>query len=134
MATNAAIIGTALMAALAGGLNKPQVNWTEVDIRMPAVPHAYRLLDQQGNLSGDTTEGIQEKISPQDFFRIVELAPKAVRSPDALKEPPAAAGSLLHIKTGDGANYYFAGDQERFKDRDAQEIWTILRKYRGGAW
>ena len=134
MATNTAIIGITLVTALAGGLNKAPTNWAEVDIRMPAVPHAYRHLDQQGNLSGDTTEGGREKISPQDFFRIVEIAPKAVRSPEALKEPPAAADSLLHIKTGDGANYYFAGEQEHFKDASAQEIWTILRKYRKGAW
>jgi hypothetical protein len=133
MATNATIAGLALMAALAGGFDKPQPNWTEVDIRMPAVPHAYRHLDQQGNLSDETADG-KQKISPKDFFRIVELAPKAIRSPDALKEPPAAADSLLHIKTGDGANYYFAGEQERFKDGNAQEIWGILRKYRGGAW
>lgn len=133
MASNATIAGLALMAALAGGFNKPQANWTEVDIRMPGVPHAYRHLDQQGNLSGDTGDS-RGKISPRDFFRIVELAPKAVRSPDALKEPPATADSLLHIKTGDGANYYFSGDQERFKDGNAQEIWGILRKYRGGAW
>jgi hypothetical protein len=134
MATNATIIGAALVAALSGGLNKPPVNWTEVDIKMPAVQHAYRQLDQQGNLSGDTTEGKKEKISPQDFFRIVELAPKAVRSPAALKEPPAAAEALLHIKLGDGTNYYFAGEQEHFKDANAQEIWAILRKYRKGAW
>ncbi|BBI99788.1 hypothetical protein FGKAn22_14810 [Ferrigenium kumadai] len=136
MASNATLIGAALVAGLAGGLNKPPANWAEVDIRMPAVPHAYRMLDQQGNLSGDSTQGTsaREKISPQDFFRIVELAPKAVRSPAALKEPPAAADSLLHIKNGDGTNYYFAGEQEHFKDGNAQEIWTILRKYRSGAW
>ncbi|HXU94377.1 MAG TPA: hypothetical protein VFP33_12050 [Gallionella sp.] len=135
MATNATVIGAALLGALAGGFNKPQTNWTEVDIRMPAVPHAYRLLDQQGKLSGDTTtDQKKEKISPKDFFRIVELAPQAVRSPDALKEPPAAADSLLHIKNGDGTNYYFAGEQEHFKDGNAQEIWAILRKYRKGAW
>lgn len=134
MATNATIAGIALLAALAGGFDKPPANWTEVDIRQPAVPHAYRLLDQQGNISGDTAEAGRKKISPKDFFRIVELAPKAVRSPDALKEPPASADSLLRIKLGDGTNHYFAGEQERFKDSNAQEIWTILRKYRGGAW
>lgn len=134
MATNATIAGLAVLAALAGGFKKPPTNWTEVDIRRPAVPHAYRHLDHQGNLSGSDAEGGRGKISPKDFFRIVELAPKAVRSPDAQKEPPASADSLLHIKLGDGTNYYFAGEQERFKDGNAQEIWTILRKYRKGAW
>lgn len=134
MATNATIAGLALLTALAGGFDKPPANWVEVDIRKPAVPHAYRHLDQQGNLSGGTGTGRREKISPKDFFRIVELAPRAVRSPDALKEPPAAADSLLHIKLGDGTHHYFSGEQERFRDGNAQEIWSILRKYRGGAW
>lgn len=129
MATNSAIIGTALMAALAGGLNKPPANWTEVEAC--TAPNACQRLNQQGDI-GNADES-KRKITPQDFFRIVELAPKAVRSPEALKEPPAAADSLLHIKTGDGANYYFVGGQERFKDGSAQEIWNILRKYRGGA-
>lgn len=135
MATNAALIGAALMAALAGGFKKAPPNWTEVDIRMPAVPHAYRHLDQEGSLTSDaTTDQKKERISPKDFFRIVELAPKAVHSPEALKEPPASADSLLHIRIGDSTNYYFAGEQEHFKDGNAQEIWTILRKYRKGAW
>lgn len=128
MASNATIAGLALMAALAGGFDKPKANWTEVEACTS--PHACRRLVQQGHF--DDGEG-KRKISPQDFFRIVELAPKAVRSPEALKEPPAAADSLLRIRTGDGANYYFSGVQERFKDANAQEIWTILSKYRGGA-
>ena len=131
-----------LLTALAGGLDKPDANWIEVDIRMPATQHAYRLLNQQGYLSGDragdgaqtSPSGNREKISPRDFFRIVEIAPKAIGSPDALKEPPAGADTLLRIKTSNGTNYYFAGEQEHFKDGNAQEIWTILRKYRSGAW
>lgn len=124
----------ALLSALAGGLDKPQANWIEVDIQMPATQHAYRLLNQQGNISSGRAEGSREKISPQDFFRIVEIAPKAIGSPDALKDPPAGADTLLRIKTSDGTNHYFVGKQEHFKDGNAQEIWTILRKYRSGTW
>lgn len=134
MPTKGGAIAAIAITLLAGGGKKPPANWSEVDIHMPAVEHAYRHLDQEGNLVGANNESLHEKVSPKDFFRIVELAPKAIHSPDALKEPPATVDSLLHIKTGDGANYYFAGEQEHFKDASAQEIWTILRKYRGGAW
>ena len=131
-----------VLTALAGGLDKPHANWTEVDIQMPATQHAYRLLNQQGYLSSDradgsariTPSGSRGKISPQDFFRIVEIAPKAIGSPGALNEPPAGADALLRIKTSDGKNYYFVGEQGHFKDGNAQEIWTILRKYRSDAW
>lgn len=128
--------GAVLLTVLAGGLDKPKGNWTEVAIQMPTTQHAYRLLNQQGYLSSDQTtpSGGREKISPQDFFRIVEIAPKAIGSSGALKEPPAVADALLRIKTSDGTNYYFVGEQEHFKDGNAQEIWTILRKYRSGAW
>src|SRR3989338_1593556 len=124
-----------VLTALAGGLDKPQANWTEVDIQMPATQHAYRLLNQQGYLSSAriAPSGSRGKISPQDFFRIVEIAPKAIGSPGALNEPPAGADALLRIKTSDGKNYYFVGDQGHFKDGNAQEIWTILRKYRSDA-
>lgn len=129
-----------LATVLAGGLDKPPVNWTEVDAQAPQ--YAYRQLDQQGCLSGShpgdkpqaAPSGCHEKISPQDFFRIVEIAPKAVKSPAALKEPPAGAEALLRIRTSDGTNYYFAGEREKFRDGNAQEIWTILRKYRSESW
>ena len=129
-----------LATVLAGGLDKPPANWTEVDVQAPQ--YAYRQLDQQGCLSGSqpgdksqaAPPGCREKISPQDFFRIVEIAPKAVHSPAALKEPPAGAETILRIRTSDGTNYYFAGEQEYFKDGNAQEIWTILRKYRSKSW
>ena len=130
-----------LMAALTGGLDKPTPNWAEVNTQTPAAQCAYRQLDLQGHLDskqpGDTPQaapsGHREKISPQDFFRIGELAPKAIRSPHALKESPAGAATLLHIRTSDGANYYFVGEQGEFKDDHVQEIRGILCKYRNEA-
>ena len=127
-----------LLTALAGGLNAPPANWSEIDILLPAAAAiqqrpAQQTLDQRGYLADDATPAARQKIAPADFFRIVELAPKATRSPDALKAPPEGAESMLHIKTSEGQNYYFAAEQERIKDGNAQEIWTILRKYRSGA-
>lgn len=126
-----------LMTALSGGLDKPPANWTEVDAHTSQ--YAYRQLDHQGYLNvnspGNGTQIIhREKISPRDFFRIIEIAPKAVASPYALKEPPPGAKTLLRIKTSDGTTHYFVGEQEKFQDSHAQEIWTILRKYHSDAW
>lgn len=118
---------TVLLAALAGGLDKPQSNWSEIDVRLPA-PQVSQVLDPQGNFGSATSA--PRKITPADYFRIVELAPKAILAPEALKEAPAEAETLLRIKTGDGQDYYFVADQERFKDRSTQEIWNILRHYR----
>jgi len=118
---------TVLLAALAGGLDKPQSNWSEIDVRLPA-PQVSQVLDPQGNFGSATSA--PRKITPADYFRIVELAPKAILAPEALKEAPAEAGTLLRIRTGDGQDYYFVADQERFKDRSTQEIWNILRHYR----
>ncbi|OGS75325.1 MAG: hypothetical protein A2063_00810 [Gallionellales bacterium GWA2_60_142] len=119
-----------LLAALAGGLDKPKSNWTEIGIRLPAPQQSIQVLDQRGNFGDSATPSSRKKITPPDFFRIVELAPKAILAPDALKEIPAGADTLLHIKASDGRDYHFVGEQERFKDRSAQEIWNILRHYR----
>lgn len=118
---------TVLLAALAGGLDKPQGNWSEIGVRLPA-PQVSRVLDPRGNFGN--AESAARKITPADYFRIVELAPKAILAPEALKEAPAEAETLLRIKTGDGQNYFFVAEQERFKDRSTQEIWNILRHYR----
>ncbi|MFZ3016835.1 MAG: hypothetical protein WA056_00080 [Gallionella sp.] len=119
-----------LLAALAGGLDNPKGNWTEIDIQLPTAQQVQQKLNRQGYLTDSAIPSAHEKISPADFFRIVEIAPKAILSPDALKTPPAGTVTLLHIKVGDGQDYYFVGEQERFKDRSAQEIWNILRHYR----
>jgi hypothetical protein len=118
---------TVLLAALAGGLDKPQSNWREIDVRLPA-PHASQVLDPEGNFG--SAESASRKITPADYFRIVELAPKAILAPEALKEAPTEAETLLRIRTGDGQDYFFVAEQERFKDRSTQEIWNILRHYR----
>lgn len=121
-----------LMTVFSGGLDKPPANWDEVDARTSQ--YAYRQLDHHGYLSvnspGNGTQIIyREKISPRDFFRIVEIAPKAVDSPHALKEPPPGAKTLLRIKASNETTYYFVGEHGKFKDDHAQEIWNILRKY-----
>lgn len=118
---------TVLLAALAGGLDKPQSNWSEIDVRLPA-PQVSQVLDSRGNFG--SAASVPRKITPADYFRIVELAPKAILAPEALKESPAEAETLLRIRTGDGQDYYFVADRERFKDRNTQEIWNILRHYR----
>lgn len=123
------MVAATLLTALAGGLDKPDSNWSEIDLRQPAA-QVSQMLDQRGNIVTGAATPVRKKISPADYFRIVELAPKAILSPDALKSPPEGAGTLLHIKTGDGQDYYFASMQERFKDSSAQEIWDILRHYR----
>lgn len=127
-----------LLTALAGGLNAPPANWSEIDIRTSAAPpiqqwSVQQTLDHRGYLADGAAPPARHKIAPADFFRIVELAPKAIRSPDAQKVPPAEAGTMLHIRVDNGQDYYFAADQERVKDGNAQEIWAILRKYREGA-
>lgn len=125
-----------LLTALAGGLNAPPANWSEIDLRMAAVPPVQQdsqKLDHQGYLTDSAIPSARKKIAPADFFRIVELAPKATRSPDAQKAPPEGADTMLHIKTSDGHDYYFAAEQEHIKNDSAQEIWAILRKYHGNA-
>lgn len=118
---------TVLLAAMAGGLDKPPSNWSEIDVRLPA-PQIRQVLDSRGNFG--SAESSPRKITPADYFRIVELAPRAILAPEALKEAPAEEDTLLRIRTGDGQDYYFVADQERFKDRSTQEIWNILRHYR----
>lgn len=118
----------ALLVALSGGLNTPPSNWSEIDLRQPAT-QASQSLDQRGNIVSSAAPTVRKRISPADYFRIVEIAPKAVVSPDALKEVPVGAVMLLHIRTGDGKDYYFAADGNRFRNPDAQRISDILHHY-----
>jgi len=117
-----------LLVALGGGLDKPPSNWSEIDLRQPAA-QASRTLDQRGNIVTGAATPMRKKISPADYFRIVEIAPKAVASPDALKEMPVGAATLLRIRTGDGKDYYFVGDRDRFSNPAAQQISDILHHY-----
>ncbi len=118
----------ALLVALSGGLDKPPSNWSEIDIRQPAT-QVSRSLDQRGDIVSSSAPALRRKIAPADFFRIVELAPKAIASPEARPEPPADAEQVLHIRTGDGKDYYFAGEPARFKEPSAQAISDILHRY-----
>lgn len=128
MAVSGHIALATLLSALSGGLDKPPSNWSEIDLRQPAA-QASQSLDQSGKIVSSSAPAMLKKISPADYFRIVALAPKAVSSPDALKEMPAGAAMLLHIRTGDGKDYYFTADGDHFRNPDAQRISDILHHY-----
>ncbi|HZW26647.1 MAG TPA: hypothetical protein VFF26_14310 [Gallionella sp.] len=129
MAVSGHIALATLLSALSGGLDRPPSNWNQIDIRQPAATQPNRTLNEQGYLVDIASPSTRKKISPADYFRIVEIAPKAIDSPDALKQPPAGNSLLLHIRTGDGKDFYFAADGDRFRNPDAQQISDILHHY-----
>lgn len=129
-AINGHLAFATLLSALSGGLDRPPNNWNEITVHQPPALQASHTLNQQGQIGDNTTPSMRKKISPADFFRIVELAPHAIRSSAALTAPPKGNEAQLHIRTGDGKDFYFAADQDHLDSPDAQEIWDILKRYR----